>query len=271
MVELDKIYNEDAAELMCRMEEKSVDVILTSPPYNTSRSNTEFFNDSKKGRYSTRYVDFNDNKTPKQYAAWTCCMFNMFEKVLKENGVILYNINYGVNTHATLWDLISEIQQRTDFCVADVIAWKKRNAVPNTASPNKLTRLWEPIFVFCRKDEYKTFTTNKKVVSNTKGTGQKNYENVTNFINAKNNDGPCKIHKATFSTELCVKLLDIYAKEGFVIFDPFIGTGTTAIAALGRGMRYIGCEIYKPYFDLCNERIEEAKMQNQNIENITIV
>lgn len=266
MFELDKIYNEDAVQTMCRMEYGSVDIILTSPPYNTSRPNTEFFNDSKKGRYSTRYVDFNDHKTPKQYASWTCCMFNMFEKILKENGVILYNINYGVNTHSTLWDLISEIQTSTDFCVADVIAWKKRSAVPNTASPNKLTRIWEPIFVFCRKDEYKTFTTNKQVVSNTKGTGQKNYENTYNFISAKNNDGPCKIHKATFSTDMCKKLLRIYGKEGFVVFDPFIGTGTTAIAAIEMGMRYVGCEIYQPYFDICNERIEKAKKEKEQIK-----
>lgn len=45
-----------------------------------------------------------------------------------------------------------------------------------------------------------------------------------NFIEAKNNDGSCP-YKATYSTELCTKLLDIYAPIGSVVYDPFIGTG----------------------------------------------
>jgi DNA modification methylase len=96
------------------------------------------------------------------------------------------------------------------------------------------------------------------VVSLSKGTGQKNYQNIYNFIEAKNNDGSCKIHKATYSSDLCSKLLEIYGKEGFIVYDPFIGTGTTAIAAKQMGMKYIGSEIYGDYYDLAKERIENG-------------
>ena len=82
----------------------------------------------------------------------------------------------------SFYHLLSEIQKETNFTIADQITWKKRIAVPNTASPNKLTRITEPIFVFVRKSEYKTFKTNKKVVSLSKNTNQRNYENVYNFI-----------------------------------------------------------------------------------------
>ena len=251
------IWHGDCSDCMKRMTPNSVDVVLTSPPYNTSRSHTDFFNDHKKGRYSTRYVDLNDNLTPEQYEDWTVGVFDGFDRILKENGTVLYNINYGVNTHDTMWNLIAAIQNRTNFCVADCIAWKKRNAVPNTASPNKLTRIWEPVFVFCRKDEYRTFTTNKQVVSTSKGTGQKNYENVQNFVEAKNNDGPCSIHKATYSTELCEQLLNVYCPKGGLVFDPFAGTGTTALACIKLGINYICSEIYDKYVELCNQRISE--------------
>lgn len=238
-----------------RIDENSVDVILTSPPYNTARTNCDFHNDTKKGRYTVRYVDFNDNKTPEEYTEWTIDVFNQFERVLKKNGVVLYNLSYGKNTHDTFFPLVADIIKRTKFSMADYFVWEKPTAVPNTASPNKMTRKCELVIVFCRTDEYDTFNCNKKVVSYSKGTGQKNYENIYNIIRAKNNDGVCKIHKATYSTDLCEQLLRIYAKEDNVIYDPFIGTGTTAVAARKLNMHYIGSEIYPDYYDIAIERL----------------
>lgn len=238
------------------IEDNSVDCVLTSPPYNTARTNCDFFNDTKKGRYTSRYVDFNDMKSNEEYAQWTISLFNEFDRILKHDGIVLYNISYGANTHETFWNLLSLIQLETSFCIADCIVWKKKNAVPNTASPNKLTRICEPIFVFCRKDEYKTFKSNKKIVSYSKGTNQKNYENIFNFIEASNNDGPCKIHKATYSTELCEKLLRIYCKKDNIVYDPFIGIGTTAKACKKLSMKYIGSEIYEEYYKLAIKSVK---------------
>lgn len=251
------IYNEDCFNTMRRMNDKFVNIVLTSPPYNTARTNCDFVNDTKKGRYTARYVDFNDMRTDEEYQDWTIKLFTEFDRILSNNGVILYNISYGKNTHESFWNLLSNIQLRTNFTIADCIVWKKKTAVPNTASPNKLTRICEFVFVFVRKSEYMTFETNKKVVSNSKGTGQKNYENVYNFIEAKNNDGSCPIHKATYSIELCEKLLQIYGGEGKLVYDPFIGTGTTALAAMKMKMNYIGSEIYKPYYEYTLNRLEE--------------
>lgn len=257
-MEKNRIYLGDCFDFMCEfVGDGDVDIILTSPPYNTSRGGAEFFNDTIKGRYTTRYVELNDSKSPDEYSSWTIRLFNEFDRILKKDGVVLYNINYAKNTHETLWHLLSDVMKQTVFVIADVICWKKRSAVPNTASPNKLTRIWEPIFVFVRRDEYDTFNTNKSVVSTTRGTGQRNYENVYNFISARNNDGSCKIHKATYSTELCESLLKIYGKKGDVVFDPFLGTGTTAVAAKNIGMSYVGCEIYKPYYDICVDRLNK--------------
>lgn len=252
----DVIYNEDCKVTMSEhIDENSVDIILTSPPYNTARTNCDFHNDTKMGRYTVRYVDFNDNKTPEEYSKWTIEIFRLFDKILKKNGVVLYNMSYGKHTHDSYFKLIGEIIDNTGFSVADRLTWEKTNAVPNTASPNKLTRKVEDVYVFCRTDEYDTFNCNKRVVSLSKGTGQKNYENIYNIIKAKNNDGPCKIHKAIYSTDLCEQLLRIYAKEGNIIYDPFIGIGTTALAARNLNMHYIGSEIYPDYYELAIRKI----------------
>lgn len=255
-MKINKIYNEDCFNTMKeRIDTGSIDCILTSPPYNTSRSNCDFFNDTSKGRYTNRYVDFNDMKSDGEYMEWTLSLFMMFDRILKKGGVVLYNINYGKNTHDSFYTLISEITLKTPFTVADTICWKKHTAVPNCASPNKLTRIWEPVFVFVRKEEYNDFSTNKRVVSTSKRTGQKNYENIHNFIDAPNNDGSTKIHKATYSTSLCKQLLKIYCKQQSTVYDPFMGTGTTAAACVELGLNYIGSEIYEPYYRLCLDKI----------------
>ena len=99
-----------------------------------------------------------------------------------------------------------------------------------------------------------TFNSNKQVVSLSKR-GQKNFENVYNFIEARNNDGACNLNKATYSSDLCIKLLNIYAKPNSVVFDPFIGTGTTAVACKILGHSYIGSELSSNQCDFAANRI----------------
>jgi DNA modification methylase len=158
-----------------------------------------------------------------------------------------------------MWLTIAEIIKQTDFIPADRIIWKKKSALPNNTSSNKLTRIVEDIFVFCRKSEIKTFNSNKKVTSvRVDRPTQKYYENVFNFIEAKNNDGSCNLNKATYSSELCEKLLGIYAKPESVIYDSFIGTGTTAVACKKLGYAYIGSELSDKQCEYANNRLISA-------------
>ena len=143
--------------------------------------------------------------------------------------------------------------------VADVITWKKKSALPQNISPNKLTRICEYVFVFCRKNEYGTYFANKQVTS-IRDTGQKMYEVVYNFISAPNNDGSCDLNKATYSTELCEKLLNIYAKKNSIVLDPFMGTGTTAVACKSLGHSYIGSELSENQCKYALERLGEVSV-----------
>jgi len=254
MLELNRVYNEDCLETMNKMDSNSIDLIITSPPYNSSRLNTS-------DPYSTRYDKYQDKMSNEEYIEWTKNIFNGYDKILKKDGCILYNMSYSGQNVDLMWLVVAEIIKNTNFITADCIIWKKSNAIPNNVSKNKLTRIIEYIFVFCRKDELLTFNTNKKVINKIERTGQNIYENIYNFVEAKNNDDSNKLNKATFSTDLVSKLLEIYALPNSVIYDSFMGIGTTAKACIENGFDWIGSE-------LSTEQIEyfenNFKTKNEN-------
>jgi DNA modification methylase len=244
---------------MSKMAEHSIDVILTSPFYNTNKKagNSRTLNNTSvaKGQYSyVRYDTHIDNMTDDEYCAFTESLFNEFNTILKPNGVILYNINYGSENTEGMFRAINSVIVNTPFTIGDVIVWKKKNALPNSCSPNKLTRIWEFVFVICRKNELKSFHCNKKITSYRK-TGQAAYENIYNFVEAKNNDGSCPYNKATYSSELCEQLLTLYAPDNGIVYDPFIGSGTTAVACENLGLICYGSEISKNQCDWAQERL----------------
>lgn len=252
--------NEDCFETMERMREngEKVSIILTSPPYATSRSNVR----TKKAleTYNSRYDICLDNMDEDQYVDWTIGLFRMFDEVLDKNGVILYNISYGSENPNAMWRIPGAIIEDTDFMIADCIVWKKKCALPNNVSHNKLTRITEFVYVICRKSEFKTFNANKNITKVGKN-GQKYYENVFNFVEAPNNDGPCELNKATYSSDLCLFLLNIYAKENSIVYDPFMGTGTTAIACYkfcqSESMACIGSELSEKQVEYSRNRLRK--------------
>lgn len=257
-----KIFAEDCFETMKRFKDNEVSLILTSPPYNTSRNTkTEL---ARKNHWS-RYDVFVDTGSHEEYIEWTKNLFNEFDKVLCENGVVLYNINYGTDgdsaTCDNLIDTIHSISANTNFMVADIIAWKKNSALPNNTSSNKCTRIFEFIFVLCRKTESKTFTSNKQVKS-VSSRGQNFYTNMFNFIEAPNNDGSCNLNKATYSSDLVYKLLEMYAgQERGIVYDLFMGTGTTAVGVklfnrkYKRDYSYVGSELSADQVKYAEDRI----------------
>ena len=253
-MEVNIIYNEDCMKTMERL--KDIDLILTSPPYNTSRKGSSLTDADS----NIRYDEFDDCRPNDEYIEWTCNIFNAFNKCLKENGSVLYNLSYSSENIALMWMTIAAIMERTDFTVADCIIWKKASATPNSESTNKLTRICEFVFVMCRKSELQTFCCYKE-----KGvqrpSGQVMYNNHFNYLEAPNNDENCPIHKATFSSLLCRKLLLLYSQEGGVIYDPFMGTGTTAIACIKENRNYIGSELSPRYVRWAEKRIWNEQRQ----------
>lgn len=264
-MEINKIYNEDCVKTM-EMLKCKVNAIITSPPYNTGNRveywNNKIVNGKRVYSQDKRYDEYLDTKTSEEYINWTIKLFKCYDSILVENGTILYNISYGNESPETMWLLIAEIIKQTEFTVADCISWKKSTALPNTTSKNKLTRICEFIFVFARKKEYLTFNTNKQVTT-TSNKGQDFYEVFYNFIEATNNDGSNDLNKATYSTELVRKLLLRYTKENDLIYDSFMGTGTTANACIIENRNYIGSELSQKQCKYAENRLNIIKQKQK--------
>lgn len=230
------IFNENCFKTMNRAELlNNVDLIITSPP------------------------NANLKKVNQEYIDWSIDLFKSFDKVLKENGCVLYNLSYSKDI-MQLFSLIKNITDNTNFTIFDNVIWKKDTPVLNNRSKNKLNKLTEYIFVFCRKNEVKTFNSNKKVTSySDKLDRPTSYSDIDDFITAPNNNGYNSLSKESYSIELVVELLNRYGIKDGLVYDPFIGLGTTAIGAKKFGMNYIGSEIDIKQVEYANSQLHEIK------------
>jgi site-specific DNA-methyltransferase (adenine-specific) len=234
---------------MNNLEPQSVDLIITSPPYNLSKKRKG--GPSDKGKYDI----YKDNKNEDDYIAWTIEVFNGYDKVVKKDRVVLYNFSYSIENPSLPYKLAARIVENTNWEIVDTILWKKSTSMPHPASYNRLNRIYEFIWVFARKKEVKTFKMFKNVTSVSEK-GQKYYEIVDNYLEAKNNDGPNELNKATFSTDLVTKLIDIYGTSGDVVYDSFSGIGTTALGAMEKNCNFLGSEISDKQCELALKKIK---------------
>ena len=255
-----KIYNEDCFEtIKNRLNKKSIDIVLTSPPYNMTK---------RKGGVSDsgRYDVYNDWKSEEEYCSWTYELFKNLENVMKDGGVILYNFSYSIENPSLPYKLVVGIEKETNYRLVDTIVWKKRCGIPFPANKYRLSRIFEYVFVFVDKDHINDYTNNRHIKSVSAKTGQSYYDVQYNFIEAANNDGKCSLNQATFSSELVVQLLSMYCNSEAkrIVYDPFMGTGTMAVGCIkydaGKNkIEFLGSEISKEQCDYAMERIEEAK------------
>lgn len=267
-MELNKIWNESNEITMKEhIDPHSIDLILTSPPYNNCRDNAERTNDKPyvnnnneeigiRG-WHKKYDVYEDQKTTDEYCDWIVSLFKRFDVILKENGVILWNTSYqNENNEGACWLSVADVIRKSNFTVVDHIVWKKNIRFPVTTR-NKLSHLCEDIFVFVRKEEWLSFNANKKYSKTVNG--QNFYIPVDNFIEAPNNDEVCAYNHATFSTELCRKLMNIYVPEETVVYDPFMGSGTTGLACKQTNRYYIGSEISENQCAWAENRIKNGR------------
>ena len=251
--ELVELYNGDCIETMVGLigEGKKVDKIITSPPYNIIRPNS-----TDRG-----YDVYKDSLlSNEQYSKWIVNIFTVFDAIMNPNGCIMFNMSYGTENTECMSLTIAEILKRTNFTLADIIVLKKRSATPNNVSSNKMTRICEFVYVFCRRDEFFTFSANKEILSN-REKGQPIYNNVFNFFEADNNDFSTDLNKATFSTQFVDNMINRYVTDGDVVLDCFSGTGTTVNACYQRGIKAIGIELSKEQCEFAKTRLNNAQFR----------
>ncbi len=245
---MNKIYNESNLLTMKRLLNKSIDGIICSPPYNITTKRKDIY-------YNNGYSD-NDNLTEEEYLEVRTNEFKEFSRIISDRGVICYNISYHNENPILPTLLISKIHNETDLTIADIITWKKSNAIPFQTSPTKLSRLCELVYVIVKKEHLHDFITNKEISKINEKTNQKFYKNYVNIIEAKNNDGvKCKL-KASYSEEFVEKLMNIYFPEESLIYDPFMGIATTARACKKNNRNFIGSELDKEHYEIGNELLK---------------
>ena len=232
---INKLFNESNIDTMSKIPDNKIDGILCSPPYNLATKRRD-------GYYNHGYAD-TDNLPEDEYLELRLNEFKEFERIVKNNGVICYNMSYHTLNPILPIKLMNLIHEETNLTLADIIAWKKSNSMPFQSSATNLSRIVENIYIIVNKGYMKTFKTNKEISKINEKTGQKFYKKYDNFIEAPNNDRFKSKLKASFSSDLVIKLIDIYFPKGSLIYDPFMGIGTTAKGCILTGRNFIGSEL----------------------------
>ena len=245
-LETNRIYCGDTVETMGKINKESIDLILTSPPYLASIRNDNH-------KYPGAKDQIKDNQSVDDYLEWIIENFKQYERILKKDGVVVFNFSYTTFNPSLPYFLINEVFKHTDFRIYDTFAWKKKSAMPVSGHPNRVTRIVEMVYIFAKTPYFKA----NKTVSSVSRTGQKYYNNYYNFIEARNNDGKVEGHEATFSTDFASFFIDLYSKENEIVLDNFSGTGTTPYASSKMNRQYIGIDLVEKFCEYARNRVSK--------------
>lgn len=240
-IELNKIYNEDCLETMRRMPDNFVDCVITSPPYNKNGFRGKKDSSKGKGRWNNAnitYSNFSDDMNEKDYQDWQVNIINESIRILKPNGSIFYNhkIRRSNNRASHPYEWI--IKSKAIFY--QQIIWDRSMSIDHNI--NYLAPTTEIIF-WLTKDK-------PKVIKD------------SNFLYDKEiwkiNPLPDKNHPAPFPVKLAKIICNLVTEKNDIVYDPFMGSGTTARASYELGRNYIGSEISKKYCDLAEDRLKQG-------------
>jgi site-specific DNA-methyltransferase (adenine-specific) len=283
------LYNGDSATLLSDLKkfpDKSVNLIVTSPPYADKRKN------SYKGVHADKYVE------------WFLPIAKQLKRILKYNGSFILNIKeHPINGERETYvlELILAMKKQGWLWVEEY-CWYKKNSFPGKW-PNRFRDSWERCLHFTKRRDFKMYQDAVKVpigdwaAKRFKSMSENDFvrhisknnthlaRNVSNWLNKKKvfphnvlvfeeehrlylgnvvetaADMSNKNHSAIFPLELPTWFIRLFTKENDIVLDPFLGSGTTAVAALLNRRKYIGIELKKEYF-------KESKKNIKDVNNV---
>ena len=239
-MEINKIYNEPCLETLIKMDDNFLDLIITSPPYNKgywssnrNMSNQDIF--KTKSRKIT-YGNFDDDLLPDEYIENQCLIIKECLRVLKPTGSLFYN-------HIDILKELNTIHPTYvyQFPIKQIIIWDR------ASTPKIDESYFYPIteYIFWIK---KTINAKPKFIRNNAAF----QKNIWRFNAERNND-----HPAPFPLQLPTNIILATTDKGDLVYDPYMGSGTTAIASIKTGRNYLGSEIWQPFVENSNKRINE--------------
>ena len=236
-----RLQNIDVLEGLRTLDDESIDIIITSPPYNKGGLNGKR-NKGKKWNKTIDYGgDFNiDNKPEDEYQEWQLNILKECYRVLKKDGLMFYNHkNRIVKGKGYIISPYSWLL-KSPFLIRQEIIWNRKSG-PNQEQSRYIPS-YENIYVLSKQKDT-IFKRNKDV----------EYKTDVWTINPDRTNK----HPAPFPIDIPRNILSSLNEEKvkdrvITVFDPFNGSGTTGVAAVEKGFNYIG-------FDIIDEYLQETE------------
>jgi len=265
----------DCLEKLSLLEENSVSLIMTSPPYGKRRSK-----------------DYG-GVDPDRYVEWWLTLEPELRRVLKEDGTLILNIKENVvdcQRHTYVLEIILAMKEK-GWLWTEEWCWHKKNSVPGKW-PNRFRDSWERCLQFNLNKKFQMFQDEVKVPIGDWATGRlkKLSENDKKRMQSKSGSGtgknvsnwvgrdtvyPTNVlhlatqcsnvgHSAAYPENLPRFFIKLFSKKGDLILDPFLGSGTTGVVATQLNRGFVGIEIEEKYYKLAQERIKIATKTQEN-------
>jgi site-specific DNA-methyltransferase (adenine-specific) len=268
-----KIICADCEQVLRDFPDDSVDLIVTSPPYADSRKKT----------YGGIHPD--------KYVEWFLPKSEQFLRVLKPTGTFVLNIKekvVGGERHTYVLELILRMRDQ-GWLWTEEFVWHKKNCYPGKW-PNRFRDAWERCLQFNKQKQFNMYQESvmvpmgdwaKSRLKNLSETDRTRDESrvrsgfgkrIANWVK-RDKAFPTNVlhlatecanrnHSAAFPVSLPEWFIKLFTREGDVVLDPFVGSGTTAIAASKLGRKYIGIDVS---LDYCMQAERVLKDKNRQV------
>lgn len=252
-----KIICGKCEELIPQLPDRSIDITITSVPYNVDLGNNKYNKDS--------YDVYCDNKSHQDYVSWLKGIFGDLKPKLVHGGRVCINIGDGKNgaipTHS---DIINFMTWELGYLIKATIIWDKRQIGNRLSwgswkSPSNpsFPKPFEYILIFCNESQRKAG--DKRAITVTRD------EFITNSLSLWKFAPEHRMkefgHPAMFPVELPYRLIQQLSYKNDVVLDPFSGMGTTSLAAAISERRWTGFELSKDYVIKSRKRIKRYTEQ----------
>lgn len=236
-----KLYNNDCISAMQNLEESSIDLIVTDPPYNLGNfmksrdTNLNKMRDNFFGTAGWDNMDFDE---------WTESMDHFFEsagRVMKKGGsMIVFMAIIKVES-------IISLAEKHGFYYKTTGIWHKTNPMPRNMNLHFVnsTEAW---IYFTYKTRTGTFNNNGAVLHD--------YVETSVTSNGERKYGK---HPTQKPESLMRFFVDVLSNEHDWVLDPFLGSGTTGVVAKQSNRNFIGIELDMEYYEMASQRIKEAQ------------
>jgi site-specific DNA-methyltransferase (adenine-specific) len=232
----------DCLDVMRTMDDASVDLIVTSPPYNLRMTSKGTKNLAFGGKWrqplSTGYADYSDDMPRDEYIQWQRECLTQMMRLIPDNGGIFYNHKWRIQD-GLLDNNVALIVE--GFPIRQVIIWQRKGGM--NFNDSYFLPTYEVIYLIAKKDF--------KLSPKTNGVGD-----VWTFAQEQNND-----HPAPFPLQLPYRCISSTSAK--VVLDPFMGSGTTGLAARQLNRAFIGIEKSEKYYAQAVKRLSRDVVQRE--------